>query len=129
MSYRRIRAALDQSLQDFSGPEIVFPSTAYKPAHGQDYIEVDFNPGTAKSVFLGPSVDREYRGELLLSIRARTVYAAIEIADQLRAHFAPGTVLAFEGLKVTVENSRLGKNRGGVKFVALPLSVNWRSYF
>lgn len=129
MSYRKVQAALDAHLQAFPGPILVFPSTFHKPRHGEAFLSAEFIPGRANTVLLGPDTEKEHRGRYKISVRAVDTPAALRQIDDLRAHFASGTTLFFEGIQVVIEKSESDPDKGGLKFTNFPLSIVWRSYF
>ena len=131
MSYKIVRQLLEQRLASMAGVlATAWENVSYKPQVGVAYQRAFLLPGQTEQPTFGDSFRREV-GLLQVTLfypENDGSGAAMAYAEQLRSHFARGTVLASGSVRVVVEATPsigAANNDGG--FYVLPVSVNYRA--
>ncbi|GLQ07513.1 hypothetical protein [Sneathiella chinensis] len=129
MGYRKVQAALDQHLRGLTLDAVVHHGRPAHLAPGQPCVITEFLPGRSRAVFLGISQPEQREGGYRIHVQDVDLDAALRRVDQISAHFGAGLILTFEGQDTTLRTHRIGRDTGGLKFVRLPVTIAWRSFF
>jgi hypothetical protein len=124
-----ISAALDNRLSTFSGSDpIAWPNTEFQPTLGVIYLQPTNLPVESNQIGLGSSGLDSHRGIYQIDIVAAAGEgrgAAEAKADAVSDHFARGTDLLYNGIKVRLGN--VSRNQGitvGDRYV-ISLTINY----
>ena len=111
---------------------VAWPNEKYDPSPSQNYLRVTHIPNVNRRLFLGSSDPHQRLGLLQVDVfgkRNENVAVTVEIAGKVAQHFACGTEMWRDGLRVSVTKAPdVGQPIDGDTHVQVPVTIAYECF-
>jgi len=132
MSHSKISNALSKRLQSLpASPPVAWENAGFKPVDGVTFLAETYLPAETSGVGVAATDSLDYTGIYQIDVRAALddyKKEANDTADAVASHFRRGTILTYNGQKVTIQSVSRAQGRADGAWWFIPVSVNWRAF-
>ncbi len=131
MSHGKISNTLSKHLQSLpDSPPVAWENAKFTPVDGVTFLSESYLPAETSGLGIAATDSLDYTGIYQIDVRAALddyKKEANDTADAVASHFRRGTILTYNGQKVTIQSVSRAQGRADGAWWFIPVSVTWRA--